>query len=234
MNLNDKYRYRIELHAHTKPASPCSEIPPAELIERYKKQGYDAVVITNHFFPGMPGYGDRERCLEGYFSDFEAACEAGRRNGIRVLLGMEIRFSENANDYLVYGIDRADVEASYDALERGLAHYYSTFKNERNVILQAHPFRSGMELADPACIDGVETFNMHPGHNSRVAVAARYAREHDFIVSAGTDFHHPGHEGMAALRAKELPRDSFDVARMLKSRDYIFEVGGTLVLPYGQ
>lgn len=232
MNLNQEYPYRIELHAHTKPVSLCSEIPPEELIARYKAQGYDAVVITNHFFPGMPGYGQREQCLAGYFADFDAACKAGERAGIQVLLGMEIRFSENMNDYLVYGIDRAFVEASYAALEQGIAQYYGTFKNERNLILQAHPFRNGMELAAPACIDGIETFNMHPGHNSKVAVAARYAREHDFIVSAGTDFHHPGQEGMAALRTKELPRDSFALARILKARDYLFEVGGNLVLPY--
>ena len=30
--LSEAYPYRVELHAHTSPASPCSEIPPEVLV----------------------------------------------------------------------------------------------------------------------------------------------------------------------------------------------------------
>ena len=47
--LLSQYEYQIEMHAHTSPASGCSQVPPKEMAETYKNLGYDAVVITNHF-----------------------------------------------------------------------------------------------------------------------------------------------------------------------------------------
>ena len=52
--LVKKYRYRTELHAHTSPASPCSEISPEEMAKTYHEKGYDAVVVANHFIAYLP------------------------------------------------------------------------------------------------------------------------------------------------------------------------------------
>ena len=99
------------------------------------------------------------------------------------------------------------------------------------MILQAHPFRNGMEHVDPALLDGIEAFNMHPGHNSRVAIAAKYAKKEGLLMTAGTDYHHPGHEGCAAILTREPLKDSHDIVKVLKAKDYILEVGGCVVLP---
>ena len=84
-------------------------------------------------------------------------------------------------------------------------------------------------------LDGVEVFNMHPGHNSRIGLAALYANENKGpIITAGADFHHPklNHEGLSALRTENLPEDSFALAKLLRSQDYVLELGrGTIVLP---
>ena len=104
-----------------------------------------------------------------------------------------------------------------------------------SVFLQAHPFRDGMVLADPTILDGIEVFNLHPNHNSRVGIAALYAKENNFpVITAGSDFHHKDrkHEGVAALRARYLPEDSFGLASLLKSGDYLFEAGrNNLIIP---
>ena len=55
------------------------------------------------------------------------------------------------------------------------------YKNEKNVILQAHPFRDGMVLANPVSIDGIEVFNFHINHNSRIGIAAQYALTQGFL-----------------------------------------------------
>ena len=47
--LKQRYPYRIELHAHTKPVSPCGEMLPEQLVQAYADAGFHAVVITNHF-----------------------------------------------------------------------------------------------------------------------------------------------------------------------------------------
>ena len=229
--LKQTYPIRIETHAHTKPVSACSEIAPAKMVQDYLELGYDAIAITNHFNPDYISM-TPQKAVEFYLSDFYETRHIADGTRLRVLLGMEIRFTENSNDYLVFGIDEADIERAHFYLGRGLKAFYEGFHTERNIILQAHPFRDHMTRADAHYLDGIESFNMHPRHNARISLACRWARAEDFIVSAGTDYHHPGDAGMAAVRVKACPTDSFELASLLKSRDYLFDIGGSIVLPY--
>ena len=151
---------------------------------------------------------------------------------MNVILGVEIRFAENINDYLVYGISPEDIEYFITLLPHGIENFYKKVKNNRNVILQAHPFRKDMELAPLHAIDGIEVFNMHSRHNSAVAVAAKYAREHGLLVCGGSDYHALGDEAHCLVRTADKLRDSYDVAEMLKSKDFLFDLSGNLILPY--
>ena len=93
------YPYKIELHAHTRPHSPCGDIPPAELIRIYAEHGYDAVAITNHFTWNLDyGLGSEEETIGFYLSGYNEAYEAGERLGVKVIFGAELRFSENNNE----------------------------------------------------------------------------------------------------------------------------------------
>ena len=231
--LKSAYPYRIELHAHTKPVSPCSEIPPADLVQAYIDQGFHAVVITNHFnlkdMKGLP----KDEGLDYYLSGYEAAKKAAEGTSLQVFLGTEIRFNEHTNEFLVYGVDRQILSQCYDYLDKGFSAYREAISLPHSVLVQAHPFRDWNERREPELLDGIEVFNMHPGHNSRVAQAAKLAASiPGCIKTVGTDFHHAGHQGLCALRAKEMPQTSFDIAAILRSGDYVFEIGGdTIVLP---
>ena len=231
--LKATYPYRIELHAHTKPVSPCSEIPPAELIQAYIDQGFHGVVITNHFnleyLLGLP----KEEALDYYLSGYEETKKAAEGTGLQVLLGTEVRFNEHPNEFMIYGVDRQILSECYDYLEKGLAAYREEVKLPDSVLIQAHPFRDRMLRREPELMDGIEVFNMHPGHNSRVAQAAKLAASiPGCIKTVGTDFHHPGHQGLCALRVRQMPLNSFDLATILRSGDYVFELGGdAIVLP---
>lgn len=231
--LKSLYPYRIELHAHTKPVSPCSEIPPAELVQRYIDQGFHAVVITNHFnleyLLGLP----KDEALNYYLSGYEEAKKAAEGTSLQVFLGTEIRFNEHTNEFLIYGVDRQILSECYDYLEKGFTAYRENVKLPDSVLLQAHPFRDRNVPREPELLDGIEVFNMHPGHNSRVAQAARLAASvPNWIKGVGTDFHHRNHEGLCALRVREMPSDSFGIADILRSGDYVFELGGdTIILP---
>ncbi|MBQ9085587.1 MAG: PHP domain-containing protein [Clostridia bacterium] len=229
--LEQTYPYKTELHAHTKPCSSCSEILPADVIRNYAAIGCHSVVITNHMTPtqfvGESAYLD----AEGYLADYYAAVEEGNRLGISVILGVELRFTENNNDYLIYGISPEDIEPLIRLIPAGIQEFYRTFKNQKNLIIQAHPFRKGCELAPRDSIDGIEAFNLHPGHNSRVAVAAKHARETGLLLTGGTDYHHPNHQGMCLLRTPNLLRDSYDLADAIRAQDYLLDVWGNLILP---
>ena len=176
-----KYMYRTELHAHTKPASMCAHVTADEVVRRYAEAGYDSIVICNHFFPGMPFADNKAKCIDAYMTDYYKAFETGEKLGIDVILGCEIRFSENINDYLLFGIDEDFFGWAYDILDDGVENFSRKFRSETTLLIQAHPFRDGMTKINPGLLDGIESFNLHPGHNSRIGFSSKYALENDFI-----------------------------------------------------
>ena len=232
MNISE-YKFKTELHAHTSPASSCSDIPAEDVIKNYAQIGYNSVVISNHFHSKMKYADNKEQAIEFFLSDFEKAVQAGKEYNINVILGCEIRFDENSNDYLLFGIDSNFLDSAFDYFDKGIEKFSEFFRNKERVLIQAHPFRNGMTDINPAFVDGTEAFNMHPGHNSRVAVSARHAAEHNHIITCGTDYHHVGHHGMCALLTKTEIKNSFELAKVLHSRDYLFQIGNSIILPYG-
>lgn len=239
-NLNFKselkklYPCRIEMHAHTSPVSVCSEIPPEEMMRTYSDIGYDAVVITNHFTESMFDGMSKKEAIDYYINDYEKCAQLSGKYNVKVYLGAEIRFErESSNDYLIYGVDRKILEDAYDYLSSDIRSYRENVKLDKSLFIQAHPFRGAP--ADASLLDGVEAFNMHHHHNSRIALALRFAKANDFkIITSGSDFHHPNvaNDGNAAIRTKKLPSDSFELAKILKSGDYIIDLGPeTIVLP---
>lgn len=224
-----KYKFRTELHAHTSPASPCGDFTPDEVVAKYAALAYDSIVITNHFYPKMRFCDDKEKCIAEYLKDYNEAVKAGEERGINIILGCEIRFTENFNDYLLFGITPDTLDMAFDYIDEGLESFSKVFRGNDTVLVQAHPFRDRCVPAAPELLDGVEVFNLHPGQNSRVGVTAKFAKEHNLIATSGTDFHHEGHEGMTALLTAEEMKTSADIARVLKSGDYLIEIGGTVV-----
>ena len=77
--LAAEYPYRIELHAHTHPASKCSEIPPQLMAETYKNLGFDGLVLTNHFLRKEDMF--KAEYMDFYMADYEQTREAGERLG---------------------------------------------------------------------------------------------------------------------------------------------------------
>ncbi len=226
-SLAEIYKYRTELHAHTSPASSCSEVSPEETVAVYHSLGYDAVTIANHFSYEYQN-STKQQVIDRFFADLENAQKKGKELGIKVIPAAEIRFTENDNDYLIYGITRKMMEEIYELLPYGVDNFRRVYSMPDSVFLQAHPFREGMVLADPAILDGIEVFNLHPNHNSKIGLAAVYANEQKFpIITAGSDFHHANrkHEGVSAILTKSLPEKSFDIAQILKSGDYLLEAG---------
>ncbi len=226
-----KYPFKTELHSHTLPVSPCSEFYPKELLERYKKLGTNTVVLTNHLTPEhLFGKSQAELAKEyvAAFNDFKTEAE---EVGVKAIFGIEIRFAENKNDYLLYGVKENDTEEIISYLGGTLEDFYKGFQREDILIIQAHPKRDRMTEMDPRLLDGVEAFNLHPGHNSRIAFATSYANTHGLLITGGTDFHHPTHEGSCFLRTKKLLSSPEDVVDVIKRQDIVFDVGGSIIFP---
>ena len=242
MNINDfkatlakEYPFRIELHAHSRPVSPCSEVSPKELVDTYKAHNYDALVLTNHYIRYLFKDLTKEEAVKYYLNDFKEAYEYGEQVGLKVYLGIEYRFDENNNDYIIYGANEEIVARIFDCFDMGLEKFRKEIQLPDSVFIQAHPLRNGCILQSADLLDGIETLNLHPGHNGQVGRAVRIADKENYkITTIGSDFHHKNvdHEAVSALRTKFLPKDSFELAKLLKSGDYIFEIGETsLIIP---
>ena len=228
--LLDTYRYTVELHAHTRPVSSCADFTPEEMVEHYSALGVHGVVITNHAQPNSRMTPQNE-WVAFYYNDYRKAKDIGQQCGVHVLLGLEMRFPDSNNDYLVYGADEAFVYKAWDYVNKDLHTFYRDCHSPDRVIVQAHPFRKNMTLANPKDLDGIEVYNMHPNHNSAIAMAAKHHALHGGIITGGSDFHHEGHQGSILACFKELPEDSFALARILRTGDYIFRLGNTVILP---
>lgn len=225
-----RHRYTTELHAHTFPVSACADFTPVQTVGFYKKAGVNSLTLTNHLNPNWVEGNPALRAKE-YLSDYYRAQDAAGGD-LNIILAVEIRFTENSNDYLVYGVDEDQISEFIKLIPYGIRNFYKEAKTERNLIIQAHPFRKNIVLAPLDCIDGIETLNMHPGHNSKNGIAMQVAKENNLIVSGGTDFHHEGHEALCLMRSEEEVTDSFQLAQTLKSRSAIFDCSGHIVLPY--
>ena len=224
--LFDEYKHKIELHAHTSPVSGCSQVTPEEMVKTYKNLGYSAVAVTNHFM--YDENRDKLEYINYYLNDFEQTEKIGKENGLKVYLGAEIRFTENYNDYLIFGVDKNMLSEIYDYLPHGIENFRKNYAMPNSIFIQAHPKRDGIQDIDTSLLDGIEVYNMHPHHNSKIGLASLVAESCDgMIVTAGSDFHHPNHnhEGLAAIRSTRLPEDTFDLAKLLKSNEFLIQIG---------
>lgn len=186
--------YRTELHCHTQGVSVCAECPPEEGARLYIEAGYRTVVVTDHMnrwtFRDLPAEMPWESRVEHFLSGWRRFREAAGER-LAVLLGMELRFDENENDYLVYGITPEFLLAHPQMMEMTPASFSELARKSGLLFYQAHPFRNGMTVVDPALLDGIETHNGHPRHDSRNEIAAAWAKKFGLLEIGGSDFHEP-------------------------------------------
>lgn len=171
--------YLFEMHAHTSQTSRCGEVPAEQVVSTFKGLGYDGIVITDHMHTGtMEKIASEpwEKKADHFFEGYRAA-KALETEDFTVLLGMELRFLENDNDYLVYGFNEDFVYSHPDLDKIPCLEDFRPIADENNLIVfQAHPFRVGMTVTDDELLDGIEIYNAHPGHESNNEIAEAWRK----------------------------------------------------------
>ena len=214
-------QYKTELHTHTCLVSPCADTPLEDVVQRYADAGYTTVFVTDHYCDYVIDHAGEtwEQKMEHYLSGYRAMKKLadGRFN---VLLGCELRFSENSNDYLVFGMDEEFLH-THPALYKMSLKEFSAFAREEGLLLvQAHPFRRGMTVVDPQLLDGVEAFNGHSGQKSRNYLANELADRCGLIKTSGSDFHHPTHSPCGGIVTDQPITSVPQLIEILKSGNY--------------
>lgn len=213
--------FKTELHCHSVDVSFCADVDAEHIAERYVNAGYSTIVLANHFEAAtMRRRGDT---YEQFVMRHVDACEKLRRaaNGrLNVIFGAELRFTENINDYLLYGVTPEFLLAHPDVFEMKPKDFSPIARAAGVLFVQAHPFRNGMTVIDPALLDGVEAFNGHVGHDSRNSIANAWADTYSLIKTSGTDYHHPHHFPDAGILTEKMILSSSDVVATLRSGAY--------------
>lgn len=217
--------YRFDIHVHTKESSGCGRIPAAEVVERYTGLGYDGICITDHMnaYNAKKFGSNHPEQAEAFLKGYRAAKEAAG-DRLKVILGMEIRFLDFDNDYLVFGFDE-DLVFTRDMTQFSELEEFRPYADEHGlVIYQAHPFRDNMSIVDPALLDGIEVYNGHGGHDSRNDMAYAWAKRNGKRMSSASDFHYDTGMEPGGIYLDRMPDNSKEFAKMLLAEEYRLKV----------
>ncbi len=220
--------YRIDTHIHTAEVSSCGKVAAETMVRAYKENGYDAVIITDHYYSG---YFDSlpvqkwEDKIDLYLSGYRTAVKEGEKAGLNILLGIELRFDTHPNDFLVYGIDEEFLYNNPEIYKKTPAEFTELKKGRGIVLYQAHPFRKNMEIEKNEYLDGIEVINGNPRHDSNNIRAYRHAVENSLRMLSGSDFHQPQDIARGGLIICEKPESSIDFAAYLLENKKIKLIG---------
>ena len=211
--------FKLETHCHTSEVSGCSRLPAVQLVTQLKRSGYGGAVITDHFHHG---YFDRltgswTQKIDCFLSGYRAACEAGAQAGLHIYCGLEFRTTTSDNDYLLFGAAPELLYSTPELHRYTIPQLRALADREGLLLVQAHPFRTGLTREDPALLDGVEVFNGNARHDSHNDDALRFARENGLLFFSGSDHHETEDRGRGGMVLPREPKDEADLVRLLPS-----------------
>ena len=128
---------------------------------------------------------------------------------------MEIKFNNDKNDYLVYGLKKEDYLENKFMIEMNLEDFYDKFKNKA-IIIQAHPHRKKhSKLANLNYLHGIEIRNLNPKHNNNNHLTEKvYEENPHLIATGGSDVH----------KREDLCRGGIYTSRKINSDEDFLEI----------
>ena len=201
-----------ESHLHTSLGSYCGMVDPYEIPSLYKSFGYEAIIVTDHY------YGTNVFSIDEWLEGYKIVYEEGKAIGIKVFLGMELTLNDLYADFLVYGFDAAFLRKNRRINELPLWEVYELLDSYGFIIYQAHPFREGMRVYDNKSIHGLEVHNGNPRHESNNKMALDYAQRHSLLKISGSDFHRYEDIGRGGIYLDEGIETEKELAQFLRSR----------------
>ncbi len=214
-------KYKTELHCHSRDGSGCSNESAEGIVKKYLEHGYTTVALTNHFGPAW-NPDDREHWMNEIAEKYEAYDKLVKaaEGKLNVIMGMECRFVENCNDYVVLGITREFLETIDVNITKSIRTFAEKAHENGMFIIQAHPFRPHMTMLPPDHVDAIEVYNGHPGHNSHNFLAEAFADHYGKRKTSGTDHHDKGHMPRGGILTDEPITGVEQLIEVLRSGNY--------------
>ncbi len=194
--------FLYETHLHTSQGSACAENTGAEMAAAAKDYGYSGIIVTDHFYYGNTSV-DKSLGWEAWVNKFclgyEDAKKKGDEIGLDVFFGWESGY--DGTEFLIYGLDKQWLLEHEELKDASVAEQYRLVKEYGGIVIQAHPFREASYIPEirlfPEDVDGCEVLNISNGMKMfnkpyeciQDEKAYEYAKEHNFIMTAGSDVH---------------------------------------------
>lgn len=219
--------YKYDLHIHTSECDKYAWVDGAETVRQYKNAGYDGLVITDHYeskilecFKDEIGSSDKDAIINRYLFGYYSARNEAEKLGFTVLCGAEVRFENNINDYLVYGLEEQDFYRLPLLNKLQNVEELSSVLPKNALIVQAHPFRNNMTVCSPNNIFGIEGYN---GCTEKIRneMAKMFASHYNKAITSGSDFHEISMLAKGGIETRKKLNSQIDLVNVLKSGDYI-------------
>lgn len=212
--------FLYDCHVHTAETSWCGVLPAEEMVRLYKDAGYTGIVIADHYFQEyfelLPERRWEDK-VERYLAGYKAAYAAGQEWGLEVLFGIELRFHNRIEDFLVFGLTPEFLVEHPRLYEHTVESFFQFSQDHGLLVVQAHPFRPGQRPAPAQYLHGVEVFNGNPRHDSGNNLALEFAERHNLIQLSCSDAHQLSDVGMGGIYLEHPVRSSVELAEYLRT-----------------
>ena len=218
--------FYYELHSHTNAASACGRVDPEDYISFYKELGYSGMVITDHFYYGNTNI-DRdlewEEHISLYCKAYYRAKAEGDKQDFSVFFGLEYKFKDGNDEYIILGITPEWVMANSQMREMDRATFFDLVKKAGGYVIQAHPYRNrGYIRAITLSLDHVDAIEVYNAGNTleHCRQGYEYAKNLDLPMVGGSDIHRlDAPELHSGIALKERAETVFDIIDAIKRRD---------------
>lgn len=214
----------IDMHAHSSGISTCCQIDGKDMVVVAKNAGMDGIVLTNHYTSHyLLDENDVDNLAKRYVDEYYYVKKEGEKIGFKVFFGIEVTMSKHNDIHmLVYGVEPSFVIKNprlYDLTQKEL---YELVHKHNGILVQAHPFRKGIDvLLDLKYLDGVEA-NCHPLYDAtHINKLNKIAKENKLLLTCGGDFHNDTHRAKCGVYLSDNLKDTFEIVSYLKSINQI-------------
>lgn len=209
----------FEIHCHTSESSICGQVAARDLVKMHKEAGFEGICLTDHYndYHFADHFKDD---VQNFLKGYRIAREYGKEIGLKVLFGVEYRFADTNNDYLVFGITEEFVIENPDVYKLTLKEFRKKFADEDFILIQAHPMRNGQKRVDVALLDGMEVLNGNPRHEAHNDQVRAYAKENKLIMTGASDYHRTTDLFLACMDFENEIEDEKELVREIKAGRY--------------
>jgi len=221
METNTGYKYRVETHLHTCQASACGVNTGAEMAAARCRDGYCAIVVTDHFFNGntaVRGNYTWDEKISLFMKGYQDAKDEGDKIGLDVYFGFE--YNSNGSEFLIYNFGEEQLREYPEIMTDSVEKVLTNIRNAGGFVVHAHPYRDEPYIPNPGklfpeYVDAVEIINTHNRTKESNQCALEYAEKYNLIKFGGSDTHWVNQEdgGMLFPKKPESIDDIIDMAK---------------------